>query len=118
MGSLTMIRDNEVLNAELGRLKQKIGIASEVDVCWLPGTVKYKNGRQLLEEVAGDKILIYVENIGDAKHLLAHGLLEWVLNQHSKKYRLLINKLIEVFEEIQYEKKEKTVEALSELLRK
>ena len=104
------------LEAELERLKLKVGMGSEVNVKWLPGTVKYKNGKQLLEEVVGDTVFIYVEDLTEAIPLLAHGFSEWLLNKHTRKYRLLINKLIELFEQIQYEEKEKTVDAITKLL--
>lgn len=104
------------LEAELERLKLEVGMGFEVNVKWLPGTAKYKNGKQLLEEVVGNTIFVYVEDLAEAAHLLAHGFLEWLLNQHTRKYRLLINKLIELFEEIQYEEKEKIVDALTKLL--
>ena len=104
------------LEAELERFKQKIGMGSEVNLCWLPGDVKYKDGKKLLEEVLGDTIVIYAKNPADAKQLLSHGFVEWILNQHTKPYRQLINKLIALFEEQQYERKEKTVETLAKLL--
>lgn len=83
---------------------------------WLPGTVKRKNGKQLLEEVKDNTIMIYVDDLEEAKKLLAHGFAEWLLNQHTKKYRMLINKLIELFEQIQYEEKEKLVDTLAKLI--
>ena len=88
----------------------------EVSVRWLPGTDKYHNGKQLAEEVIGDTILIYTENPQKAIELVQHGFAEWLLNQHSKPYRQLVNKLITLFEEQQYEKKEKIIEALTNLL--
>jgi len=36
----------------------------------------------------------------------------------NKKYRLLINKLIELFEQIQYEEKEKIADAIAKLIEK
>jgi len=39
--------------------------------------------------------------------LISHGFAEWLLNKHTRKYRLLINKFIELFEEIQYWEKGK-----------
>jgi len=104
------------LEAVLERLKRKTGMGFEASFSWLPGTVKYKNGKQLLEEVVGDTIFIYVEDLAEATYLLAHGFSEWLLNKHTKKYRLLINKLIELFEEIQYEEKEKFIDAMTRLL--
>ena len=101
---------------ELERLKRNVGIGFEVSVRWLPGTVKYLNGKQLVEEVIGDTILIYTENPKKAIELVRHGFAEWILNQHTKPYRQLINKLITLFEEQQYERKEKIVQALAKLM--
>ena len=88
----------------------------EVKVQLLPGAVKYKNGKLLAEEVVNDTIFIYTENFQEALELVRHGFAEWILNQHTKPYRQLINKLITLFEEQQYERKEKTVEAIERLL--
>jgi len=104
------------LEVELERLKRKVGMGFEVSVRWLPGIVKHHNGRQLAEEVIGDTILIYTENPQEAVELVRHGFAEWMLNQHMKPYRQLINKLITLFEEQQYERKEKTVQALTKLM--
>jgi len=105
-----------VLENELETLKLKAGTGFEVNSKWLPSTVKYKNGKQLLEEVVGNTVFIYVEDLAEATHLLAHGFSEWLLNKHTRNYRLLINKLIELFEQIQYEEKEKLIEAMTRLL--
>jgi len=104
------------LEAKLERLKRKTGMGFEARVRWLPGTIKYKNGKQLLEEVLGDVIIIYVEDSAEATQLLPHGFAEWLLNQHTKRYRLFINKLIELFEQMQYEEKEKLIDAIAKLL--
>jgi hypothetical protein len=101
---------------ELEFLKRRVGMGHEAQVKWVPGTIKFKNGKQLDEEVLGDTILIYAEDPSRANELLAHGFAEWLLNQHTKRYRLMINKLIELFEEIQYDQKEKLVSALTRLL--
>jgi hypothetical protein len=104
------------LAEDLEGMKRKLGIGYDVHVEWHPGAIKFRDGRQLEEEVKGDTIFIYAEKPNRAKELLAHGFAEWLLNQHTKKYRLLINKLIEVFEQIQYEEKEKIVDAISKLI--
>lgn len=104
------------LKAEFEKLRLKTGMGFEVKLKWLPGNVKYKNGKRLLEEVVGNTIFIYVEELAEATHLLAHGFSEWLLNKHTKKYRILINKLIELFEQIAYEEKERVVEAITNLI--
>lgn len=106
------------LAEELEHIKNEVDVGQEVIVKWLPGTIKYRDGKQLEEEVIGNTILIYVNNEERAKELLAHGFAEWLLNQHTKKYRLLINKLIELFEQIQYEEKEKIADAIAKLIEK
>lgn len=104
------------LEAELENIKAKVGIGFEVAAKWLPGTVKYRDGRKLAEEVIGNTILIYVEDSQEALELVRHGFAEWILNQHTKPYRQLINSLISLFEQQQYEKKEKVVEVLARLM--
>jgi len=100
----------------LERLKRRVGIGYEVKVKWFPGAVKYHDGKRLEEEVVGDNILIYSKDERDALKLLIHGFAEWILNQHTKPYRQLINSFITLFEEQQYERKEKIVEALAKLM--
>jgi len=111
---------NPILNEleeELSRLQRRANMGYEVKLEWLPGTAKYHNGKKLAELVVGDTILVFKEDPEEALELVRHGFAEWILNQHTKPYRQLINKLITLFEEQQYEKKEKTVESLMNLLR-
>jgi hypothetical protein len=106
----------QTLMNELERLQENTSIGYEVKVKWMPNAIKYHNGKQLAEKVAGDTIFIYTEDPQQALELVRHGFAEWILNQHTKLYRQLINKLIALFEEQQYEKKERIIDALSRLL--
>ena len=106
----------QILEAELEMLKMNAGMGFELKLEWSPGIVRRKNGKQLLEEVRGDTIFIYVKDLDDAIPLLTHAFLEWLLNQNTKGYRLLINKLIEVFEQIQYNEKEKIIDVITKLI--
>lgn len=106
------------LKEELERIKKRVGMGYEVQVKWLPNKIKYRKGKQLDEEVVGNTILIYTEKAERAVELTSHGFAEWILNQHSKPYRQLINSLITLFEEQQYEKKERIVEALTKLMQR
>jgi hypothetical protein len=108
----------EKLADELDRLKRMVDMGYEVEVKWLPGTPIHRHGKRLAEEVKGDTILVYAEDEDEALGLVRHGFAEWLLNQHTRKYRMLINKLIELFEEIQYEEKEKIIEAITKLMAK
>jgi hypothetical protein len=105
-----------VLMEKLEEMKKRIGFGYEVKVEWQPGKAKFRDGKPLEEEVIGNTIIIYSEDQSKAEKLLAHGFAEWLLNQNTKRYRLLINKLIELFEQIQYEEKEKIVDAVSKLI--
>ncbi len=107
----------QILEDELERLKLKTGMGFDVKLEWSPGIVNHKNGKRLLEEVRGNRIFIFVEDFNQAKQLLIHGFLEWLLNQNTKGYRLLIDKLIETFEEMQYNNKERIIEAVSRLVK-
>ena len=107
----------KLLEGELKRLKKAVRMGHEVSVSWLPGQIMYKNGHPLAEEVKEDIIIVYAEEPEEAVQLLRHGFLEWVLNQHTNPYRQLINSLIVLFEEQQYQKKEKIVDSLTRLLR-
>ena len=104
------------LREQLERLKQRVGMGYEVEVELHPGLLKFKDGKPLEEEVVGNKILIYAEDPERVKELLAHGLIEWALNEYSKLYRALINKFIELFEEEVYWRKERLIDALTRLL--
>jgi len=97
-------------------MQHMINLGHEVVLEWLPGMAKFNNGKQLVEEVIGDTIFIYDRNPENALKLARHGFVEWILNQHTQPYRQLINKLIALFEEQQYERKEKTVETIAKLL--
>ena len=107
----------KILEAELERLKMKVGMGFQIKLEWSPSIVRHTNGKLLLEEVIGDTIFIYVKDLDQALQLLNHAFMEWLLNQNSKYYRVFINKLIEVFEELQYENKERIIEAVSRLVK-
>lgn len=109
-------RFRQSLKKELQRMQRRMCMGYEVTARWLPGTIKYLNGRQLAEEVIGNTILIYVEDPQKAIELVRHGFVEWMLNQHTRPYRQLINKLVTLFEELQYERKEGIIRALEKLL--
>lgn len=105
-----------LLQDELCRLQHRTRIGYEVSMKWLPGVTKYNDGKRLAEEVIGNTIIIYEENAKECIELICHGFAEWILNQNTKPYRQLINKLITLFEDLQYEKKERIIEALTRLL--
>ena len=67
----------------------------------------------------GTTIFIYSKNHDEVLDLLRHGFAEWLLNQHARPYLQLINNLITIFEQLQYERyerKERIIEALTKLM--
>jgi hypothetical protein len=106
----------KLLADELLRIQNLTQTGCELKVELLPKVKKRRDGRQLLEEVKGNTILIYGHSLQKGVELVRHGFIEWLLNQNTQQYRLLINKLITLFEEQQYERKERIVEALTRLL--
>ena len=104
------------LKDELRSLQQRTKTGFETRVEWLPGVVRPHRGKRLAEEVKGNTVIIYADDPQEALELLRHGFMEWILNQQTKPYRQLINRLISLFEELQYDKKEKTIDALTRLL--
>jgi hypothetical protein len=82
----------------------------------LPGRFAYRDGRKLAEEVRGDIIVIYAEDRKKALELLHHGFLEWLMNKSTAPYRRLINLFITLFEDMQYENKERILQILERLI--
>lgn len=91
-------------------------ILHPVKVVWIPGEIARINGQQLLEQVVGDEVRIYSEDSDLATELLAHGCAEWLLNHHSQPYRLMLNKMIELFEQMQYSQKEQIADSIAAIL--
>ena len=53
---------------ELDDLKERTRLGYEINLEWIPGFVKYQNGKQLVEEVVGDTIFIYSENPEETRY--------------------------------------------------
>jgi len=107
---------SKILEKELKRLQECSHVGNEVNVEWLPGVVKQSNGRKLAEEVCNDTIYVYSRDMQESVELVRHGFLEWILNQHTRPYLALINKLITLYEDQTYETKERIIGALLKML--
>jgi hypothetical protein len=98
------------LETELDRLKHKFQMGQELHLQWVPNNGP-KSG-----EVAGTTIRIYESDSTKALDTLRHEFIEYLLTQDLVgPYKRLINKLISLFEEEMYDRKEKLVERLREL---
>jgi hypothetical protein len=99
-----------LLKHELARLKSRFRMGHELRLQWIPNNGP-KSG-----EVIGTTIRIYETNQARALDTLRHEFVEYLLTRDLvAPYKRLINKLISLFEEEMYDRKEKLVERLQEL---
>jgi hypothetical protein len=100
-----------LLRHELARLKSKFKLAQELKLDWTPNEGP-KSG-----EVIGTKIRIYEAEPAKALETLRHEFIEYVLTcDLVAPYKRLINKLISILEEEMYDRKEKLIERLQEVI--
>jgi hypothetical protein len=98
------------LETELHHLRQKFQMGQELTIQWIPNDGP-KSG-----EVAGRTIRIYETNQAKALDTLRHEFIEYLVTRDLvAPYKRLINKLISLFEEEMYDRKEKLIERLQEL---
>jgi hypothetical protein len=99
-----------LLKQELARLKSKFKLGQELRLQWTPNDGS-KSG-----EVIGSTIRIYETNKSEALDTLRHEFIEYLLTRDLvAPYKRLINKLISLFEEEMYDRKEKLVQRLEEV---
>ena len=99
-----------LLKQELARLKSKFKLGQELRLEWMPNNGP-KSG-----EVTGTTIRIYEEDETKALNTLRHEFIEYLLTRDlMAPYKRLINRLISLFEEEMYDRKEKLVQRLQEL---
>ena len=85
-------------------------MGQELELEWTP------NNGSRSGEVAGATIRIYEADQAEALDTLRHEFIEYLLTQDLvAPYKRLINKLISLFEEEMYDRKEKLIERLQEL---
>ena len=98
------------LQTELSRLKGKFQMGQDLTLQWSPNNGP-KSG-----EITGTTIRIYEEDEAKALETLRHEFIEYLLTRDLiAPYKRLINKLISLFEEEMYDRKEKLVQRLQEL---
>ena len=99
-------RITNLLDEVLIRLKKKFQMAHELKVEWFPNSNEKKSG-----EALGKTIFVYEEDEAKALDTLKHEFIDYILSSEIvAPYQKLINKLIALFEEEMYERKEKLVE--------
>ena len=98
----------KLLERELSLLKSKFQMANELKVKWFPNDINKKSG-----EVIGKTIYIYEEDEIKSLDTLKHEFVEYILTYELvAPYKKLVNKLISLFEEEMYDRKEKLIEKL------
>jgi len=105
------------LESELDRLKWALDTGHELKLRWLPGRVKLFRGRRLSGEVLEEIIYIYDEEEERALTTLKHEFIEYILTiEFTAPYKRMINTLISAFEEEMYQRKERVVRRLSDVI--
>ena len=100
------------LRAELERLRRMMGLGSELDLCWHPDESSDRHG-----EVKGNLIRIYNSDVEEALRTLRHEYLDHVITKEVIAPLIeLINMQKKLIESMVYERKERIVERLSELM--
>ena len=98
------------LEKELERLKARFGVAARLEVVWMPNA-----DSGLAGEVKGRNIIIY-DDENKALDTLRHEFLDYCISQAIEPYREVANRLIKMVNEDAYKRKEKVLEALTQLL--
>ena len=99
------------LEKELERLKARSGVATPLEVVWIPNA-----DSSLAGEIRGRNIIIYDEDGNKALDTLRHEFLDYCISQAIEPYREFANRLIKMVNEDAYKRKEKVVGALTQLL--
>jgi hypothetical protein len=100
------------LETELAYLKQKFPLTQEINLEWIPNDGP-KSG-----EVIDTTIRIYEADPAKALDTLRHEFIEYILmNELVAPYKQLINKLISLFEEEMYKRKEILVEKVLKIMK-
>jgi len=112
VSTITAFNLQERLEEELERLKRILEMGYKLKVLWVP------NGSSKLSgEVRGDSIYIYEEDEDIAVETLRHEFIDYAISKVIEPYKETTNKLIMLINEDAYKRKEKLVEALSQLVR-
>ncbi|MDH3779365.1 MAG: hypothetical protein OES15_00770 [Nitrosopumilus sp.] len=101
----------KLLLTELERLQRISGHMHNFDVVWFP-----QNNSEIEGKVEGNTITIYSQNITDAIDTLQHEFVDYIISQVIKPYITLVNSLMGIITKEAYETKEKSVEALLNLI--
>ena len=100
----------EMLEAELERLRTLSGLGAGLNVVWAPNTRNDLSG-----EVKGNSVYVYEEDEHKALETLWHEFVDYCVSQAIEPYKQVTNKLIALINEEAYKRKEQVVEAITRL---
>ncbi len=102
----------ERLGRELDRLLQRLGLADQLQVKWLPDGKADLSG-----EVVGSTVYVYEKEPSQALDTLRHEVVEYLLvKHHEEDYVTMINALVDVFNQVMMKRREQLVDRLSRIL--
>lgn len=94
-----------------------MGLAANLRLKWIPQKAFSKSGKELSGEVMGNVVFIYEEDCKEAVKTLRHELIDYCVSQAIEPYREVTNRLIKMINEDAYRRKERVVEAFTDLIR-
>jgi hypothetical protein len=104
--------DTKKLEAELHRLRERLGMGHELKLKYMPG-----GNEKLSGEVRGNTVYIYDADIGKALDTLRHEFIDYIISSATEAtYKKFINFLVTLIEDLNYQKKEEVINELSRLL--
>ena len=113
VSTITTFNLQKRLEEELERLKRVLRLGYELEVRWIP------NGNSKLSgEVKGDFIYIYDRDEELALETLKHEFIDYAISKVIEPYKEVTNRLIALINENAYQRKEKLVESLCQLIEK
>jgi hypothetical protein len=90
-----------------------MGLDLNLKIIWTP-----RNDKEQLGEVRGSNIIIYEANEEETIKILRHEVIDYIVCEAIKPYQDMTNLLIKKINEDAYQKKEKMVNAITQLLEK
>lgn len=100
------------LESELDRLKKTLQMDSGLKVRWIPN-----NHSKISGEVKGDYIYVYDVDQEVALETLRHEFIDYAISKVIEPYKEMSNRLIALFNEDAYRRKERLVDALILLIK-
>jgi len=104
------MKSKEAVLLKMQSCLDRLGVSLQVS--WTPKTNISKHG-----EIISNCLFIYDQEESEAWLTFQHELYEYKFKEVTFAYRTLINSLIEVFEKLAYERKEKFLEFLPQISR-